>query len=116
MTRLNPTGAPPETKFVAQTSYGFLTLVITWIVTNYVFRGHIPADLQTLLPGFVAMVAGAAAGWFSHHTPRLEETISVVRRELAVQAAQNVQQRRSPAPVPQPALPQATAGPTGMAR
>jgi hypothetical protein len=113
VSNLNPTGAPPETKFVAQSSYGFLTLVLTWIVTNYLFRGHVPADLQTLLPGFVAIVAGTAAGWLAQHTPRMSETVAVVRRELAAQGAPR---RPAPPPAAAPAVQQAPPGPTGMAR
>ena len=79
MTSLNPSGAGVETKVVASGTYGAITLVITWILTNYVFHGHLPADLANLLPGLVAVVAGMAAGWLSHHTPRMDETSSAVR-------------------------------------
>jgi hypothetical protein len=117
MNSLNPTGAGVETKVVASSTYGAITLVITWILTNYVFHGHMPADLANLLPGFVAVVAGSAAGWLSHHTPRLEETVAVVRRELAVQMAaqQPSTLQRRPAAPPAPAS-QSASGPTGMAK
>src|SRR5690242_11726429 len=85
MARLNPTGAPVETKTVAAGAYGSITLVVMWILTNYVFHGHIPPDLETFLPGFVAMVVATAAGWMAHHTPRPEEVVAVVRRELGRQ-------------------------------
>ena len=111
MTNLNPTGAPPESKVVAVGTYGSITLVITWILTNYVFHGHMPADLANLLPGFVAIVAASAAGWLAHHTPRMEETVVAVRRELAAQ----MPPRRVPPPPP-PVAQQGAGGPTGMAR
>jgi len=70
MSMLNPTGAPVETKVVAGAGYGALSVFVTWILSTYVFRGHIPADLTNLLPGLVGTTVGTVAAWLARHTPR----------------------------------------------
>ncbi|HEY7432004.1 MAG TPA: hypothetical protein VH641_14880 [Streptosporangiaceae bacterium] len=77
--------APVEGKVVASGAYGALSLVLTWILTTYVFRGHVPPDLLTFLPGFVSLVAGAAAGWLARHTPRLDEVAAEVAQVVGAQ-------------------------------
>lgn len=106
MAKLNPAAAPVETKVVASGAYGAVTLIVTWILATYVFHGRVPADLAGLLPGFVALVLGTAAGWLSRHTPRVEEVVTVVRRELAAQqrAAMARQAAAQPPPPPGPAV------------
>lgn len=70
--KLNPTGAPVETKVVSGATYGSITLFAVWILITYVFHGHIPSDLATLLPGLVGTIAGTGAAWLSRHTPRTQ--------------------------------------------
>jgi len=85
MKSLNPTGASPETKTVTAGAYGAITTLVTWILSTYVFRGHIPADLTTLLPGLVGVTVGTAAGWLARHTPRAAEVVAEVERVLETQ-------------------------------
>ena len=73
---LNSSGAPPETKVVAQGTYGLFTGMLVAIITTYVFKGHVPTDLQAILPVLIGSAVGAVAGWFSKHTPRLGEDVT----------------------------------------
>ena len=106
---LNPTGAPVETKVVAQLAYSLLTGAVTWVLASTALSGHLPAYMLNMLPMATAATAGGVAGWLARHTPRPGEVAAAVRRELAQQAPRRAAPPPSmPAPVarpPEPAAP-----------
>lgn len=103
--RLNPAGAPPETKVVTQTNYAAVTGVITWVLLT-VFHVTLPAALTGFLPAAVATVCGALAGWSAKHTPRLDEVAAqVVRETRAALAAGQAAAQQPPAPAPVSPIP-----------
>lgn len=108
MSKLNPSGAPPETKTVASGAYGGITWAVTWVLVNYVLKGqHIDPQLQTMITGLVPVVVGTAAGWLSKHTPRYSEVLQVAQQLLAAEQ----QQQRQAAVQPRQGGPRIEEGP-----
>lgn len=106
MAKLNPSGAGPEAKVVAQGNTNIFVVLVMWAITAYFFKGHLPTTLEIALPGLLGWLFGLAAGWLAHHTPRLDEVIRLVsesqQRLIAAAAAAQMQQQTVPTARPQP--------------
>lgn len=75
-----------ETKVAAG---GYVTIasgLIAGFLVTYVFK-DLPPDLKALVPVLTASVLGSAAAWMAKHTPRAEEVIYEVEKQLGEAAA-----------------------------
>ena len=110
--------APVEGKVWAAGTGTGLAGVATWVLTVYVFHGHMPAALAALLPVITGTAGALLSGYQTKHTDRPEALETVLRDILnryfvpaparATHQAVPVVQASEPAPWQEPAEPEPT--------